>query len=431
MTELPKNYKKRTIGTHELKPETLMMSYGYAPSLSEGSVKPPVFLTSTFVFNSAEEGEEFFHIAAGRKPGPEGSIGGLVYSRFNHPNVEIIEDRLAIMEGSESCVAMSSGMGAISSVLLAYLRPGDVILHSSPLYGGTETLIRKLMPEFGIHTHSFSDGLHEKAMLEGMTEAAKSGPLKLIFIETPANPTNALVDFKALTHALSEFEKAHGYKPVTACDNTMLGPYFQQAVPNGIDLAMYSLTKYIGGHSDLVAGAVCGSRAALKPVRAIRNSMGLNLDPHTSWMISRSLETLVIRMQRAADTGRKVAEWIASNPYKPAKVYHPDFIKDEGYQELYKRQCTGPGSTFSFVVDAPKTTVFKLINTLSIFKSAVSLGGSESLVCHPATTTHSGVDEALRAKVGVSEGLVRLSIGLEHPDDLIVDMENAFKTAFS
>ncbi|HRQ61302.1 MAG TPA: aminotransferase class I/II-fold pyridoxal phosphate-dependent enzyme, partial [Alphaproteobacteria bacterium] len=237
MTELPKNYKKKTIGTHHLKPETLMMSYGYAPQFSEGAVKPPVFLTSTFVFNSAEEGEELFHIAAGRKPGPEGSMGGLVYSRFNHPNVEIVEDRLAIMEGSESSVATSSGMGAISAVLLAYLRPGDVILHSSPLYGGTETLIRKLMPEFGIKTVSFEDGLHETAMLKGMNDAAAHGPLKMIFIETPANPTNALVDFKALTHALSEFEKAHGYRPVTACDNTMLGPVFQQAVPNGIDLA--------------------------------------------------------------------------------------------------------------------------------------------------------------------------------------------------
>ncbi|MCD8520280.1 MAG: cystathionine gamma-synthase family protein [Alphaproteobacteria bacterium] len=431
MTDIPKNYKKRSINNHTLKPETLMMSYGYAPQFSEGSVKPPVFLTSTFVFNSAEEGEELFHVAAGRKPGPEGSIGGLVYSRFNHPNVEIIEDRLAVFEGSESCVATSSGMGAISSVLLAYLRPDDVVLHSTPLYGGTETLIRKLMPEFGVKTVSFNDGMHENAMLESMNDAAKAGPLKMIFIETPANPTNALVDFRALTQALDNFEKVHGYRPVTACDNTMLGPIFQQVIPNGVDLAIYSVTKYIGGHSDLVAGAVCGSKEKLKPVRGIRNSMGLNLDPHTSWMISRSLETLVIRVQRAADTGRKVAEWIAANPYKPAKVYHPDLIKDAEYQEIYKRQCSGPGSTFSFVVDAPKAQVFKLINALQLFKSAVSLGGSESLVCHPATTTHSGVDEDVRASVGVTEGLVRLSIGLEHPDDLIVDLENAFKTAFN
>ncbi|MCD8562588.1 MAG: cystathionine gamma-synthase family protein [Alphaproteobacteria bacterium] len=431
MTQAPKNYKKRSINNHALKPETLMMSYGYAPQFSEGSVKPPVFLTSTFVFNSAEEGEELFHIAAGRKPGPADSMGGLVYSRFNHPNVEIIEDRLAVLEGSDTCVATSSGMGAISAILLAYLRPGDVVLHSTPLYGGTETLIRKLMPEFGVKTQGFADGLHENAMRESMNEAAKTGHLKMIFIETPANPTNALVDFQALTHALGAFEKEHGYKPVTVCDNTLLGPIFQQVVPNGLDIAVYSVTKYIGGHSDLVAGAVCGSREALKPVRAIRNSMGLNLDPHTSWMISRSLETLVIRMQRAADTGKKVAEWIATNPYKPARVYHPDLIKDTEYQALYKRQCTGPGSTFSFVVDAPKAQVFKLINALQLFKSAVSLGGSESLVCHPASTTHSGVDADSRAASGVTDGLVRLSIGLEHPEDLIADLDNAFRTAFA
>jgi methionine-gamma-lyase len=426
-----RNYKKTTIGNHALHPETLMMSYGYDPKLSEGSVKPPVFLTSTFVFNSAEEGEEFFHVTSGRKPKPEGQDqGGLIYSRFNHPNVEILEDRLAILEQSESCVAFASGMGAISGVLLSYLRPGDVILHSTPLYGGTETLIRKIMPEFQIKTHDFTDGLDGAGMLAAMLESAKDGPLKMIFIETPANPTNALVDFKALTEPLAIFEKQHGYRPVTACDNTMLGPIFQKAVPQGIDLAVYSVTKYLGGHSDLVAGAVCGSRAALKPVRAMRSAMGINLDPHTSWMISRSLETVTIRMERASTTAKKVADWIATNPYIKAELHHPDFKTDPAYIAVYKRQCSGAGSTFAFVVDADKSTVFHFINSLQVFKSAVSLGGSESLVCHPASTTHSGVPLELRQKVGVSDGLVRLSIGLEHADDLIADLDQAFRTAF-
>ncbi len=424
------NYKKRKIGTHDLKAETLMMSYGYDPQFSEGSVKPPVFLTSTFAYKTPEEGEEFFHMMAGRKPAPGDTVGGLIYSRFNHPNVEIIEDRLALCEQSERSVVFSSGMGAISAVLLTYLRPGDVIVQSAPLYGGTETLIRKFLPEFNIHTGEFHDGLSEESMLESFRESAKKGRLAMVFFETPANPTNTMVNFAALKRAVDQIEKETGHRPLIVCDNTLLGPVFQKAVPQGIDIAVYSLTKYVGGHSDLVAGAICGSRDVLRPVRALRGALGLNLDPHTCWMISRSLETLTIRMERAADTGRKVAQWIADNPYIPAKLLHPDFIEDEAYQATYKRQCTGPGSTFSFVLDTSKAEVFRLINNLSIFKSAVSLGGSESLVCHTASTTHSGVPAQLREKLGVTDGLVRLSIGLEHPEDLIADLDSAFKATF-
>ena len=425
-------YKKTKIGNHALKPESLMMSYGYDPKLSQGSVKPPIFATSTFVFNSAEEGEEFFHITSGRKPRTSSDdMGGLIYSRFNHPNVEMIEDRIAILEGSQGCVAFASGMGAISTTLLSYLRPGDSIVHSSPLYGGTEVLIAKLMPEFGVKPFSFTEGLNGESMLDAMRRAAKEGPLKMIFIETPANPTNALIDFKALLEAVETIEKETGHRPITVCDNTMFGPVFQQAVPQGIDLAVYSVTKYLGGHSDLVAGAVCGSREHLTPIWGMLGAMVFNLDPHTSWMISRSLETVQIRMERSAATGSKVANWIAENSYIKAQVHHPEHKTDAKYQEVYKRQCTGPGSTFAFVVDAPKTTVFKFINSLQLFKSAVSLGGSESLLCHPASTTHSGVPEDARALAGVSDGLVRLSIGLEHPDDLIADLDQAFKTAFS
>ena len=158
--------------------------------------------------------------------------------------------------------------------------------------------------------------------------------------------------------------------------------------------------------------------------------MGLNLDPHTSWMISRSLETLSIRMERAAESGKKVAQWVADNPYIDAIIHHPDFIQDAAYKAVYERQCTGPGSTFSFTLDASKEDIFRLINALTIFKSAVSLGGSESLVCHPASTTHSGVSQELRKISGVTDGLLRLSIGLESADDLIVDLDHAFKTVF-
>ena len=425
-----KKYKNKKIGDHELKPETMMMSYGYDPELSEGSVKPPIFLTSTFAYQTPEEGEEFFQVMAGKRPGPEGSVGGLIYSRFNHPNLEIIEDRLSLFEGSERSVVCSSGMGAISSILLAYLRPGDVIVQSAPLYGGTELLIRKFLPDFNIQTGELNDGLNEQSMLDSLRSASKKGRIAMVFIESPANPTNSLVDINALNRVLDVIKSETGHRPISVCDNTLMGPIFQQVVPQGIDIAMYSLTKYVGGHSDLVAGAVCGSIEMLRPVRATRGMLGLTLDPHSSWMISRSLETLNIRMQRSADSGSKIARWINDNPYIPAEVLHPDFIEDEVYQSVYKRQCSGPSSTFSFVIDATKSDAFRLINNLSIFKSAVSLGGSESLVCHPGSTTHSSVSDDLQEKFGVTDGLIRLSIGLEHPDDLIADLDSAFNSTF-
>ena len=424
-------YKKTKIGDHNLTPETMMMSYGYDPRLSQGAVKPPVFLTSTFTFEKAEDGEEFFNVMSGRKPGPEGQErGGLIYSRFNHPNVEIVEDRLAVLEQAETAVAFSSGMGAISAVLFKTLRPGDVILHSTPLYGGTETLIRGMMPDFGIKPYSFKASSSYDEILSAMRAAAKDGKLAMVFIETPSNPTNDLVDFQAVIKALDAIESETGHRPLAVCDNTMMGPVFQQVIPHGLDIALYSLTKYIGGHSDLVAGAICGARKVVEPIRRIRGAMGLNLDPHTSWMISRSLETLSIRMQRGGESAEKVARWLADNPYKQARVLHLSLMDDAHTQDVFKRQCTGAGSTFAFVLDASRQEMFALINALQIFKSAVSLGGSESLVCHPASTTHSGVPEEARNGSGVTDGLVRLSIGLEHPDDLIADLDHAFKAVF-
>ncbi len=421
---------KTHIGNHQLRPETLMMSYGYDPMLSEGSVKPPVFLTSTFVFENAEAGEEFFDTMSGRKPLPKGDSAGLIYSRFNHPNAEITEDRLAVLEGAEEGVVCASGMGAISSAFLSILRPGDVLVHGSPLYGGTETLIRNLLSQFGILSVEFQDGLNPDSLDAAMTKAKALGQVKMIYMETPGNPTNSLYDFKIITDAADKCEKDTGVRPVTVCDNTLMGPVFQQAIAHGIDLSIYSLTKYVGGHSDLIAGAVLGNGETIKKVRGIRNAMGMNLDPNTAWMLSRSLETLNIRMNRASESGTKVAAWLADNPYVKTKILHPDFIEDAAYQAVYKRQCTGPGSTFSFVIDGTRKDAFTLINGLNLFKSAVSLGGSESLVCHPSSTTHSGIPADVRELGGLTEGLIRISIGLEHPDDLIADLDQAFRGVY-
>jgi len=426
-----KSYKNTHINSHQLRPETQMMSYGYDPFMSEGAVKPPVFLTSTFAFKSAEDGADFFDVVAGRKPAPEGNAGGLVYSRFNHPNLEITEDRLALLEGAESCNVFSSGMAAISTLFLALLKPNDVIVHSSPLYGGTETMVSKALANWSIQREGFDDGLSEKSMTEALEKGAKKGHVAIFFIETPANPTNGIVDFAQVKIALDKFENQHKYRPISVCDNTLLGPVFQKPLAHGIDLTCYSLTKYIGGHSDLVAGAVMGAKKYLSKIRLTRSAFGTQLDPHSSWMISRSLETLYLRMTRAATSAEEVANWLANNPYTKVKLYHPKYIADAKYQAARKAQTEGDGSTFAFVIEGGREKSFKFINALSLFKSAVSLGGSESLVCHPASTTHSGVLAELRKISGIEEGLIRVSIGLEHPLDLIADLEAAMKVVFA
>ena len=421
------SYHKRAISSRELHPETQMMSYGYDPFLSEGAVKPPVFLTSTFAFRTAEDGAEFFDVVAGRKSAPADTGAGLVYSRFNHPNLEIVEDRLALLDHAEDAIVTSSGMAAIGTVLLTFLRPGDQVVHSTPLYGGTETLLRKILPEWGIGGHPLVSGLSAAEMETALETAAARGRVGLFYVETPANPTNSLIDLQAVVASIDRFEQKHGYRPISACDNTMLGPIFQHPIREGIDLSIYSLTKYVGGHSDLVAGGVTGRRDLIARLRLLRSAFGSQLDPHSSWMIARSMETLVLRMRRAAATGSRVAHWLAGNTIRPVQVLHPQLIADENYQRVYRHQCTGAGSTFSFVLEGGRATAFRFINALTLFKSAVSLGGTESLICHPASTTHSGVPVEVRDQVGVSEGLIRVSIGLEHEEDLISDLESALQ----
>jgi methionine-gamma-lyase len=409
-----------------------MTAYGFEPAFSEGAVKPPVFLTSTFAFQSAEEGAEFFDVVAGRKSAPEdGGAGGLVYSRFNHPNAEIVEDRLALIDDAEAALITSSGMAAISAIFLTFTRPGDTIVHYSPLYGGTETLLSKVFSSWGVTPFSFLDGLSEASLLDGLEQARARGPVKIVYLETPANPTNAMTDIVMVRRVVDDWGKKHGHHPLIVCDNTLLGPVFQKPIGLGVDICVYSLTKYVGGHSDLIAGGITGSKALLKSIRLTRGAFGFNLDPHSSWMLSRSLETLILRMEHAAASASLVAKWLATNDILPCKVLHPEHFTDEAAIEVYNTQCTGPGSTFSFVVENDRKLAFRILNELQLFKLAVSLGGTESLTCHPASTTHSGVPLEMREKVGVTEGLVRLSVGLEHPADLIEDLQQAFIHAVS
>lgn len=426
-----KDIYKRDIDGHPLSKQTLMMGYGFDPQLSEGAVKPPVFLTSTFVFPSAQAGAHFFDQTAGRVPLDEGQeSAGLVYSRFNHPNMEIFERRFALYDGGEAAAAFSSGMAAISASLLALCRPGDVVVHSMPLYGGTETLLRKLLSQWGIKLHELPHNASLDQTQECLNVAAKLGRVAMVYLEAPSNPTNDLIDFDVVHQAVHLHATRALIRPLVVCDNTMLGPVFCQPSIHGVDLCVYSLTKYVGGHSDLVAGAVAGVKTIVDQVRAVRSATGSQLDPHTCWMLARSLETLELRMRYAADSARRIALWLADYVEVPMKVNHPELVTDKHEQHTYRKYCSGPGSTFSFVVPGGREAAFRIIDALQLMKSAVSLGGTETLICHPASTTHSGVSAQMRQRFGVDEGLIRLSVGLEHPDDLVADLAQALRKAY-
>jgi methionine-gamma-lyase len=420
---------KTHIGNHALHPETQMLNYGYDPELSEGAVKPPVFLTSTFVFKSAEDGRDFFDYVSGRKEPPEGRGAGLVYSRFNHPNSEIVEDRLAVYERTESCALFSSGMSAIATTLLAFVRPGDAVLHSQPLYGGTETLLAKTFLNLGVQAVGFADGVSEASVKAAAEEAMSKGRVSVILIETPANPTNSLVDVAMIRRVADAVGRKQRHTPIIACDNTLLGPVFQRPIEHGADISLYSLTKYVGGHSDLIAGAALGPKAVMKQVKALRGAIGTQLDPHSCWMLGRSLETLQIRMERANSNALAVADFLRAHPKVEKIHYLPYHDAASQLGRTFAAQCTGAGSTFSFDIKGGQAASFKFLNALQIFKLAVSLGGTESLASHPATMTHSGVPADVRQRIGVLESTIRLSIGIEHPDDLIADLTQSLDAA--
>jgi methionine-gamma-lyase len=413
------------IGNHKLHPETMMLSYGFDPLLSEGAVKPPVFLTSTFVFRSAEEGRDFFDYTSGRKEPPQGTAAGLVYSRFNHPNSEIVEDRLAVYENTESCVLFSSGMSAITTAILAYARPGDVVLHSQPLYGGTEVLLARTLAGLDIGAEGFSDGVNGEAVRKAAKAAAARGRVSVILVETPSNPINSIIDLALMKAVADELEQSQGHRPVVMCDNTLLGPVFQRPVELGADVSLYSLTKYVGGHSDLIAGAAMGRKEVIRPIKALRGAIGTQLDAHSCWMLGRSLETLALRMEKADANARIVAQFLRDHA-KVERVHYLPFLEAESPSaKVFRAQCTGAGSTFSFDIRGGETAAFAFLNALQLFKLAVSLGGTESLASHPAAMTHSGVPLEVRQRIGVLDTTIRLSIGVEHPDDLVADVAQA------
>jgi len=419
-----KAYRHRELNGHPLRPETLMMGYGYDPALSEGAVKVPIFQTSTFVFKSAEEGKAFFELAYGLREQRPNEEPGLIYSRVNNPDLEVLEDRLALWDEAEDALVFSSGMAAIATTVLSFARPGDVVVYSEPIYGGTEFFLDRILPQFKIERVGFCAGT-PGALEQAVDSAVTKGRVAMILLETPSNPTNALVDIARAAELAAKLTDPEGRRTVVAVDNTFLGPLWQQPLKHGADLVLYSLTKYVGGHSDLIAGGCLGSEELVAPVRGMRTILGTMTDPFTGWLLMRSLETLKLRMTASMKGARHVAEFVARHP-KVERIHYLGLLADNDAQrEIYERQCLGPGSTFSFELRGGEPEAFRFLNALQHIKLAVSLGGTESLAEHPATMTHSDVAPEAKARYGVTPALVRISVGIEHPEDLIADVAQA------
>lgn len=406
------------------RPESLMMSHGYKPELSEGAVKPPIFQTSTFAFKTAEEGKAFFEVAYGLREQGQNEELGLIYSRINNPNLQILEERLCLWDKADQCAVFESGMSAISTVMLEFLKPGDLLLYSLPTYGGTDHFINHFLQEMGVSAVGFRADQSKEEIMKMIQDSGQSSKLSLIYIETPANPTNDLIDIQVCKEIADHFSTPER-QVYTAVDNTYMGPLWSSPLDHGADLVLYSATKYIGGHSDLIAGAVLGNAEVMQRVKVLRTFLGNMASPHTCWLLLRSLETLKVRMEQQAKSAMKVADFLQQHP-QVEKVYYLGCLEESSpSHKIYKKQYTSPGAMISFDVKGGEQEAFAFLNHLKLIKLAVSLGSTESLAQHPATMTHVGLSEGLKAKIGISMKLIRLSIGVEHHEDLIQDIKSA------
>jgi methionine-gamma-lyase len=403
-------------------PQTAVLYKGYRPDLSEGAAVPPVFRTSTFVFRNCQEGKSAFEIAYGLRKPNEGEIPALIYTRVNNPNVEIVEDRITVWDIADSAALFSSGMGAVSSACLTFLRPGDDAIFTDPVYGGTEFFFRHLLPQFGVTTRPIRAGCTE-AELDAHVKAG-GGKTRVIYIESPANPTITLTDI-AMAARVASAHSTPDRKVVTVVDNTFIGPLFCRPHSFGADVVVYSATKFIGGHSDVVAGVATGSKALIEQIKGIRTIFGSCSDPDAAWLILRSLGTLELRMRAQAENAVKVVAALEAHP-AIEKVYYPGRpIMGEDQLRIFSQQCSGPGSLVTFFVKGGEKEAFTVLDNLHHVRLAVSLGGIESLASHPSSMTHSDMTAEEKIHAGITENLVRLSVGLEDTRDLIDDLNAA------
>lgn len=413
-----------------MRPESLMMSYGYDPALSEGAVKCPIFQTSTFVFKTAEEGKAFFEVAYGIREKGENEELGLIYSRLNNPDLEILENRLCLWDEAEDCAVFESGMSAISTAMMEFLAPGDLLLYSRPVYGGTDHFINNFLKKLNIDSIGFMADDDFEAIVSRIEATGRAKNLKMIHIETPANPTNSLIDIRLCERIKNHFSTIDN-QVILSVDNTYMGPLWQHPLKHGADLVLYSATKYIGGHSDVIAGACLGSKELIARIKGLRTFFGNMAGPWTGWLLMRSLETLKVRMEQQAKNAVEVAKFLQNHP-KVSKVYYLGFIPESGTtneKRIYAEQYSSSGAMISFDIMGGEKEAFRFLNNLKLIKLAVSLGSTESLAEHPATMTHTDVPKDIKEIMNITASLVRLSVGVEYFGDIISDISQALDNA--
>ncbi len=402
----------------EVRPRTAVLTRGFDPRLSFGSARPAVFRSSTYAFESPEAAEHAFAITTGKIHPAAGERADLIYSRFSHPNAEILEDQIVPLEaGATDAAVFNSGMAAIMTAFFACARPASAIVYTTPLYGGTTGLIHSFLDPFGVRGVAVPSG--DAAALDEAIRA--TGDCAIVFLETPANPTLIMTDIeRAATAALK-----HPARPVVMVDNTFLGPTFQHPLLLGADLVLYSATKYLSGFSDMLGGvAIAKSAEMIRKIRSRRGMFGNILQPDECWMLDGRLPTVALRMNRQSKNAQRLAEALAGHRHLSSVIY-PTLFTDSEQRRIFEKQCAYPGGIFSIEFRGARPAAFEFLRHLRIAHNAVSLGGVETLVCHPKSTTHSGMSAQELAESGVTEGLVRVSVGIEDWRDLLADFEQA------
>ncbi|EPB65867.1 putative cystathionine gamma-lyase [Ancylostoma ceylanicum] len=317
-------------------------------------------------------------------------------------------------------------MSAIATAMMEFMQPGDLLLYSRPVYGGTDHFINNFLKKMNIESVGFSPEDSKEEIIEKIRKSGRADKLAMIHIETPANPTNALIDIEMCAEIKREFSTAEK-EVIFSVDNTYMGPIWQHPLQHGADLVLYSATKYIGGHSDVIAGACLGSKGLMARIKGLRTFLGNMAAPFTGWMLMRSLETLKVRMEQQAKNAVEVARFLRQHP-KVEKVYFLGFIDETGTErekEIYKKQYLSSGAMISFDVKGGEKEAFAFLDNLQLIKLAVSLGGTESLAEHPYTMTHADVPQDIKKAMSITEQLVRVSVGVEYYEDIISDIRQA------
>lgn len=401
-----------------LRPPTEVLTRGFDPRLSVGSARPAVFRSSTYVFSSPEAAERAFDLMAGRAKLESGEQVDLVYSRFNHPNAEMLEDKMVPLEGgAQAALVFNSGMAAIMTAILTFARPGDTVVYTVPIYGGTQHFVQDFLEPFGIHGIAVVAG--DSAQLDHAIQSGDS--VRIVLIETPANPNLKMTDIRRAAQCCAALNP----RPLVMVDNTLMGPVFQHPLEAGADVCLYSATKYLSGFSDMIGGAITVKDPELvRQIRSRRSLFGNILQPDECWMLDGRLSTVSLRMNRSSKNAERIAKHLANHP-KVEKVLYPIMFDDPEQRRIYHDQCDFPGGMVSLVLRGGKPAAFDFLRNVRIARNAVSLGGVETLMCHPKTTTHSGFTEEEFAIAEVTDGLVRISVGNEDWRDLLADFEQA------